>query len=165
MRKIPLTREQYAIVDDEDYAYLMQWKWYANISGRKTNKYYARRVIYFSDEQKKKKATVIHMHRALLVPPDGMFIDHINGDTLDNRRENLRICTHTENSRNKHVIWGKSKFRGVSWHKKSKKWSSYIRVDWKLKFIGDFTSEAAAALAYNEAAIKYFGEFAGLNKL
>lgn len=99
-------------------------------------------------------------HRDLLNPPAGMDVDHINGDPLDNRRANLRVCEHRQN------LWngrphrdGSSKYRGVSWHKQSGKWRAQIQG----KMLGWFVVEDDAARAYNAEAIKRFGEFARQN--
>ena len=92
--------------------------------------------------------------------PKGMDTDHINGNTLDNRRCNLRVCTRERNTGNQKPLRGiTSKFKGVCWVKARSKW----RVAISGKFIGEYISELDAAKAYNEAAKKHFGEFARLN--
>jgi hypothetical protein len=100
-------------------------------------------------------------------PEYGFFVDHINGDTLDNRRENLRVCTRKENNQNcnKRGTLPKSKYKGVVWVKKVGKWKAQIKSDKKTIYLGYFKDELLAAKAYNSAAILYFGEFARQNKI
>lgn len=154
-KAIPLTRGKYTIVDAIDYDWLMQWSWIYNPT-RDTDNGYAHTTRYIPSK------TTINMARLIMNTPKGMFTDHINGDTLDNRRCNLRICNRTENGRNrkKHKNC-KSRYKGV--YLEGRKWRAQIRIDKKLKNIGTFFSEKEAALAYNEAAKKYFGEFAKCN--
>ena len=105
------------------------------------------------------------MHRVILNTPMGMDTDHINGNGLDNRRCNLRICTHAENISNqrKYSNTMLSKFKGVSWDKSRNRWIVYIGVHPKRIFLGRFKTEIDAAIAYDNAARKYFGEFACTN--
>ncbi len=102
------------------------------------------------------------MHRLLL--PDAEYVDHINGDRLDNRRENLRACSCSQNLANR----GKNKnntsgFKGVTWSKSSKKWQAQLKLGGKMKYLGVFDVPKDAALAYDRAAVLYFGEFAKTN--
>ena len=99
-----------------------------------------------------------------MVTPKGMATDHINGDGLDNRKQNLRICTHAENLRNRRL--GKnntSGYKGVSWHKLHKLWYAHISHNKKLMSLGYFKDKEEAAKAYDRKAIELFGEFAKLN--
>jgi hypothetical protein len=108
------------------------------------------------------------MHRRILKlkPGDGKCTDHTNHDGRDNRKINLRICTNNENLRNRPKNCNNtSGFKGVSWHKRDKKWTAQIQVNFRLKFLGYFNDRVEAAKVYNRAAIKYFGEFANLNKI
>lgn len=108
---------------------------------------------------------LISMHRQITGVVDGMDVDHINGDGLDNRRENLRICSHADNqkSHRKHVSWaGKptaSKYKGVHWHRKNSKWCAKLAN----KYIGSFQIEEDAAIAYDNKARELFGAFAKTN--
>jgi len=147
---IPLTQGKFAIVDAEDYDHLMQFKWFYTCYG-----YAARNA----------RDKTLLMHRVILSADKGFNIDHINGDALDNRKSNLRFCSQAENSRNRKLRkGGTSKFKGVGWHKATGKWVAYIKVNYKHKHLGLFVDEKEAAMAYDAAALLYFGEFAATNK-
>jgi hypothetical protein len=103
------------------------------------------------------------MHRLIMNTPKGMDTDHINGDSLDNRRCNLRICTHAQNQRNLKKILGNNKYKGVSLFKKTQKWRARIQINRMGLHLGYFDTEEEAAKAYNEAAEKHFGEFSRIN--
>lgn len=112
----------------------------------------------------------ISLHRFLmgLKSTDKRVVDHINHDTLENRYCNLRLCTRSQNQQNRRKRRGQiltSAYKGVRWHKKTSKWEAQICIQGKNKYLGLFAEEKDAALAYNEAASKCFGEFACLNEL
>jgi len=159
MREIPLTQGKVAIVDDEDYEYLNQFKWTA---GLMHNIWYAVCHIHVNGKDK-----TIYMHTVILGTPKGMQSDHKNGDGLDNRRENLRICTHTQNLHNQRKQIGptSSRFKGVSWNNKRRRWAAQISPYRQHIVLGFFNFEIDAAKAYNKAAIEHFGEFARLNEV
>ena len=104
------------------------------------------------------------MHRVIMDAPKGMHVDHINGNGLDNRRENLRLCTNSQNHMNRKTHRdSSSKYKGVSWNKRNSKWQAYIGSGIKRKNLGYFASESDAAKAYDIKAKECFGEFARLN--
>ena len=152
-KEIPLTKGKVALVDDVDYEFLMQWKWHYHSRG------YAARSGPRGEGRK-----MFLMHRVIIGNPGGFLIDHVNQNRLDNRRLNLRACSKAENMRNAPARKGTSSFKGVSWSSKSKEWVAHIRTDKAInKFLGAFSCEKQAAVAWNEAALKYHGEFAYLN--
>ena len=153
MKKIELSQGMFAFVDDDDYDYLNQYNWCFN-------KGYATRNVKVSGKQKTQ-----NMHRLVTNCPDGLFVDHINHDKLDNQKSNLRVCSRSENNQNqqKRTIAKSSRFKGVYFAKHANKWMAYIRFNYKLKNLGYFTNEIDAAIAYNNAAIEMFGEFALIN--
>ncbi len=145
MKTISLTQNKVAIVDDEDFDYLNQLKWYAH-KDYKTKTFYAARSVYL----KNGKSTTEQMHRLILNPPQGMQIDHIDGNGLNNQKSNLQIVTPRANCQNLHIKKS-SHFPGVTWHKGSKCWQSQIRIDGRYKYLGIFTDEEKAHQRYMEA--------------
>lgn len=143
----------YALVDNEDYEKLSQYNWGLNSFG------YVARLGKVDGKWK-----MILMHRIIMDTPKGMVTDHINGNKVDNRKKNLRVCTHQENCRNstKHRKTNKSGYHGVSAYGK-KKWQANIRGDGGVIRLGTFLNKIDAAKAYDEAAKKYHKDFATLN--
>jgi len=158
MKKIFTSKKLVALVDDEDYDYLNQFEWNGVFDG---NNYYATRTLKLENG----KTCVVKMHREIMKLTDSkLVVDHINSIGLDNRKENLRICTAGQNSRNRRPKKdGKSKYLGVIWLKY--KWAAIIRVNNKNKYLGVFSSEKEAALAYNNAIETYSIPFARPNNL
>ena len=157
---IPLTQEKYSIVDKEDYAVLSKRKWAAD----KHNKGF-RAIKHMWNG---KKYETLYMHREIMGVKKGekLFVDHINHNQLDNRKSNLRKCTPAQNSQNKRVTGrGTSKYKGVCWFKRVKKWTAYIDADGKRRYLGYFENENDAAIAYNNAAKKYHKDFAYFNNV
>ena len=154
MKEIKLTQGKVALVDDEDYNYLNQWKWYAlKRKGRRYDRWYAARI---SSERNH-----IYMHRIVNNTPDGLFTDHINGNGLDNQKHNIRSCTTRQNAYNRRP-YGKSKYLGVAYiHDKYIK--AQISINGVSVALGVFKTEEEAARAYDIKAIEIYGEFANLN--
>ena len=159
MKYIKLTQNQVAIVDDEDFDMVSQHKWCV-INDYST--FYALTSI----RKPSGKRINLKMHRLILNPSGSLQVDHRDGDGLNNQRGNMRVCTNQENQYNQRPQKGKSsQYKGVSWHKQSKKWQAYIKNNGKLKHLGHFVDEIDASKAYDAAAKKLFGEFARLNNL
>lgn len=160
MKMIPLTKGKRAIIDDCDFISIVEYRWHARESFTPANgktKFCATRT-----ERKNGITKTIFMHRAIANAPDGLSVDHINGDTLDNTRKNLRIATIQQNCWNRIPNSGK-KFKGVIVRKNRKKFSAQIKINWKSIHLGYFDTRMEAAIAYDVAAKKYFGQFARLN--
>lgn len=105
------------------------------------------------------------LHRLIMDAPAGILVDHINQDTLDNRKSNLRLATRSQNMGNRAKHMGKSKYKGVCWIEKRQRWIAQIFTDGKRRQLGRFETEVDAAMAYNKAASEFFGEFAYLNTI
>jgi hypothetical protein len=148
MKGIPLNHGKFALVDDVDFDFLNERKWYAMRSA--SGKHYAM------------DSNGVLMHRYILSPGVQQEVDHINGNPLDNRRKNMRTCTRAENMRNRPVRKNnKSGFKGV--YKRGSRFRAYIGYDGKIKQIGTFDSAEEAAIARDKASLCYHGEFANLN--
>jgi hypothetical protein len=163
MKKIPLsvTGKKYAgmyeaLVDDEWYDYLMQWSW--SILPKNENTIYAKAIV-----RDNKTRHIIKMHRVVTGVADGEEVDHIDGNGLNNQSHNLRICNRSQNTRNQHIRKNnKSGYKGVCAVHYGK-FSAQIMVNRKQIYLGRFETAEEASLAYNEACVKYHGEFARPN--
>lgn len=150
---IELTKDKITVIDFKDYATIKDYKWHSNFQ---TNKFYARTNVRKSGGGYKG----LLLHRFIMQCPTNMDIDHIDGNPLNNCRDNLRVCTRAENARNR----GKTKantsgYKGISFMKDRGSWSSKIRVDYKDYHLGFFPTKEEAYGAYCNALNKFHGEF------
>lgn len=148
------------LIDDEDWDKIKEYKW--NIHYMKsTGKYYARTHSF-----KGHKIKEIQLQRLLINAPFDKEVDHKDNNPKNNKKENLRLCSRSENQMNR----GKNKnntsgYKGVFWHKHIKKWNATITVNYKKIQLGYFKTKIEAAEAYNQAALKYHNNFAKLNEV
>jgi hypothetical protein len=156
VKEILLSQGTIAIVDDEDYERLSAYKWcYSSTIGYAVSREYV---------NGKKRALL--MHRFILDAPSDKITDHINRDKLDNRKENLRLCSRAENNRNIGIrSHNKGIYKGVYWVPTRNKWQVTIRHNKKPMYLGSFENPHEAALMYNFWAKDLFGEFAVLNEI
>lgn len=162
-KMIPLTHGYHTVVDETDYEWLMQWKWYTWRGNQRT--FYAQRERTLAEGR---PGTTVRMHRRILNledAPRAIMIDHRDGNGLNNQRVNLRICNMRQNQRNRIGAHrgSASQFKGVWLNQKGNRWVAGIRVEGKLIYLGTFLCERDAALAYDAAARTHFGAFAHLN--
>ena len=151
IRFIPLTKGKVAVVDADDYDWLSKYKWYAC---NNTAVFRARRNL---------GSKRLFMHRVITDAPPGLVVDHIDGNPLNNRKANLRICTQTENNYNKRPCGATSRYKGVCWDRCKRKWIAKAAKHRKTYNLGRFDNEKDAARAYDKKAKELFGEFAYLN--
>ena len=154
MKEIKMTQNMVVVVDERDYEELSKYKW-------RSDGKYAIRISSLKLGKRRK----IYMHVQIMGKIEGLEIDHINGNKLDNRRENLRHVTTAQNQQNARGKGGTSKYRGVCWNVNAKKWLAQIRINGEANYIGIYFSEKDAALEYNKAAELAWGEYARLNVL
>jgi HNH endonuclease/AP2 domain len=148
-----------ALIDDEDFEQINKYVW-SIIKGH--NCFYLGTKIQFEG---KKRFTLLHRYVMGLAFKEKLLIDHINHNGLDNRKENLRISTCSQNNKNRRSVENStSKYLGVNFNKKRNRWRAQIRSGIRKIDLGNFILEDDAAKAYNDAALKYHGEFANLNK-
>lgn len=154
-KTLELSQEKVAIIDEEFFEYLNQFKWSAT---KISHVWYAIRMC--------PEGKFIYLHQELLGESPGYIIDHIDGDGLNNRISNLRFVTKSQNSFNSFYPKGISKYKGV-WKRQDRKkpWVAEIRVENKKYYLGSFYTEKEAALAYNDAAITLVGNYAKLNEV
>jgi len=163
MKNIKLVNGGHVVVDRSEYGHLNKFKWRVDKRG----------YVVRQDRLRKSKTPFFTMHRQIMGFPDGLLVDHINQDKLDNRIKNLRVCLKMENSQNRLGWCGKttSQYKGVFLDKRAQKmgylktWQASIGYNRRRISLGIYKTSKEAALAYNKAARKYHGEFALLNDL
>jgi hypothetical protein len=148
-KKVPVGKNDFAIVDDDDLELVSKYAWQAAASGSGVGLVYA--------------VTRLRMHRLIIQAPSGMMVDHINGDTLDNRRSNLRLCTNAENQQNTASRKGSSRFKGVSFNARRKKWYGTFLHMGKFVYCGAWDDEEQCARAVDKKRREVCGDFASLN--
>lgn len=157
--EIKLSKGKVAVVDDADFQLVSKYKWSVSQNNSSSS---GKKVLFYAVTTINRKTT--YMHRLIALPPTGLQVDHRNHDTLDNRRQNLRVCSRTQNQANRETLpQKKSRFRGVHWNRENRNWVAHIKVNQKGKHLGAFSEEGEAAKAYDAAAECAFGEYAILN--
>lgn len=153
-KEISLTKGKVAMIDIEDFELVSQNKWHVS------DGYAARaeRIDYG-------KYKVVKMHRIVMNCPQGLEVDHLNGDKLDNRKSNLRICTHQQNTQNRKIQTNSGGYKGVYFYKNKPNWKKRYLAHIKQKNLGCYATALEAARVYNKAALEIFGEFARLNEI
>lgn len=150
-------REFEILIDDEDWDMVSQYRW--NVAIKKGTPY-----IQSSVKNEDGDKITKQLAREILNAPKGTIVDHKDGNTLDNRKQNLRLSDQRTNAQNmRSNINSTSKYKGVSWNKDRNKWRAVLKYNDKQVHIGRFNTEEEAAQAYNKAALQYFGEYARLN--
>ncbi len=152
MKVLELTQGRVACVDDEEYEQVIRHQWHFTKQG------YAASWVTTSGRREK-----VLLHRFILPAPANINVDHVNGNRLDCRHSNLRLATRTENARNQRKRISTSKYKGVAWHERARKWQVGICINGKRHHLGLFTDEVQAACTYDQAARVHFGEFARTN--
>lgn len=153
---IPLTQNKFALIDEDDLALVSPYRWRV-LKGKKAKKLYAYTGGYPG-------VPALAMHRLIMNAPTDRDVDHINGDSLDNRRSNLRVATESENGANREPNRvNSSGYKGVTWQKNIGKWQAQIKCRGKNIYLGLYDDPANAALAYDSKALEVFGDFARLN--
>lgn len=155
MKMLPLTRGAYAMLDDDDFERAKVFKWCAIKTP--AGKLYAHRA-------KSEENQYVSLHRFVVRAMPGEFVDHKSGNTLDNRRANLRVCTQQQNGWNRaRDARNKYGFKGIYYWRPTNRWMAHIRVNDHKIHLGYFSCPEDAARAYDAAAIEHFGEFARTN--
>ena len=156
MKLIPLTKGYFTKVDDDDFKKFAIYRWFSR--GSRNG------IRPCRDGHNEGKIVNVSLYRLIMNAPKNMQVDHINGDTLDDRKCNLRLCTASQNSQNRSKEKrNTSGFKGVSWDRRNKKWRAMIGHNNKMYYMGLFTDKIDAAKAYDQKAKELHGEFACLN--
>lgn len=165
-RRVKLTQDKWTVVDYEDYKRVVRWNWQARRSSNKKG-WYASRTEYApkhaSPGYNGPRRRTIQLANFIMQPPLGFEVDHINGDGLNNRKENLRICTRADNVRNVKTKGGRSGLKGAYWSQGA--WVSRIQCKGNQYYLGRFKTDVEAATAYDKKARELYGAFARTNGL
>lgn len=157
MKELKISKGYFALVDDEDYEFLSNFKWSANVQRHTV---YAKKSAYRKKNMLTSNTNEIMLHRMILKPKNGEVVDHIDGNGLNNQKVNLRLCKQSENLRNKkHYKNNSSGVKGVYFNKQANKWIAQIGFNKKMIYLGSFINKHEAAQAYKEKSQKLFGEF------
>ena len=160
MKTIPISKGYHVIVDDEDYEHLSNNRWTALVTGKHIKRVYAYRRSDWDNSRRRWKRCIL-MHRFIIGVAEGVDVDHIDGNTLNNQRSNLRLATRSQNLANNRRAIGISGFRGVTPTTRGE--TLPFKAMCRGKLIGNYSSKIEAARAYDAAAVEAFGEFAQLN--
>lgn len=165
MKTIKATQGYEALVDDEDFELVSKYKWYPGFSGKNV---YLQTFMWEPTGIRgvPGRNRSVMLHRLIVGAQKGQVVDHVNHNTLDNRKDNLRVCSQRKNNANRVKNFKKTSsiYKGVGWHKATSRWRAYINLESKKhKSLGYFQTEREAAMAYNKVAAEVFGQFALLN--
>lgn len=156
MKEIQLSQGYVALIDDEDFERVSKFKWHVKVD---THTNYAARNV-----REGGKHTGLRLHRFVLgINNPKISVDHRNGNGLDCQKHNLRSCTQEQNAANRRKQVSSSRYKGVTWFKRLGNWAVKLQAQNQSIYVGNFASELDAALAYDVAARKHFGEFANTN--
>ena len=151
---VPLTKGHEALIDARNVSLVEGFNWSAKVDLRQDGSV---RNVY---AHRQSKTGVVHMHRIIAGAHAGQFVDHMDGDGLNNLSANLRICSHAQNLRNQSISADNtSGYKGVWFHKKSSKWAAAIQIDGTRKHLGIFENIEDAARAYASASEAFHGEY------
>lgn len=158
MKNIKLSQGKYTIVDDSDSERVSQYKWCYKVSKKLSNGEELGYAVHGFWDSTRQQNKIVKLHRFILEITDPNILgDHINGNTLDNRRSNLRIVDSTLNSWNKRKFRGTSKYKGVYWDKQTNQWKTELGYYGRRIWLGRFDREEDAARAYQKAVLQYYG--------
>lgn len=147
MKQIPLTQDKFALVDDDIYEVVNNYKWHVH-KGRNT--WYALRHMNLQEDPSGKFEFIRLHHIVVGIPPKGFEVDHKDGNGLNNQRENLQIVTKRKNQQNT-CVHRTGRLVGTTWHKNNQKWLAKIQINGKMKHLGYFKTEQEAHEAYMKA--------------
>lgn len=156
---VPLADGRFAIVDSDDAAYVGQWNWCVTAGGG-GDWPYATRSVQVGHGRSHRRRITVRLHRDLMGAADGTEVDHINGNTLDNRRSNLRMATSSQNKWNTRLRRdNRTGYRGVRKRSDCERWAAEIAYKGRRTYLGSFPTPEAANAAYSAAADRLYGEF------